>query len=191
MEVAVLITLVVFGFVAFVLWLVAAHIRAKIRHHAEVQKELIAKFSSPQELADFLNSEAGKLLIRGRRRRRDGSLKPPTPRPRKRANRHRHRLGRSRPLRRRRSSGRDRRDTSGRGDHSSGDRTPVQRPAARLVFLEAVERTSWTRLRSAASMRRRHRRYVRTSRAAPDRPTWRTMSFRTSSCASFSRPRRR
>jgi len=65
MQMAPMITLVVFGFVAFVLWLIASHIKAKIRYRAEVQKELIAKFSTPQELADFLNSEAGKLLIRG------------------------------------------------------------------------------------------------------------------------------
>lgn len=57
--------LVVFCFVGFILWLVSAHLRAKVRHRAEIQKELIAKFASPQELADFLNSEAGKLLIRG------------------------------------------------------------------------------------------------------------------------------
>ena len=81
MQVAPLITLVVFGFVAFVLWLVAAHIRAKIRHRTEVQKELIAKFSTPQELADFLNSEAGKLLIRGTTEETPAAWKPPTPRP--------------------------------------------------------------------------------------------------------------
>ena len=78
---AVLITLVVFGFVAFVLWLVAAHIRAKIRHRAEVQEELIAKFSTPQELADFLNSEAGKLLIRGANDETTAPWKGPPPRP--------------------------------------------------------------------------------------------------------------
>jgi hypothetical protein len=55
----------VFGFVAFVLWLGASQARAKIRHRAEMQKELIAKFSSPEELKDFLNSDAGKLLVSG------------------------------------------------------------------------------------------------------------------------------
>ena len=52
-------------FVGFILWLVAAHVRAKIRHRTEVQKELIGKFASAQELKDFLNSDAGMLLIRG------------------------------------------------------------------------------------------------------------------------------
>ena len=78
---AALITLVVFGFVAFVLWLVAAHVRAKIRHTTEVQKELIAKFSSPQELTDFLDSEAGKLLIRGAKDDTPVPWKGPAPRP--------------------------------------------------------------------------------------------------------------
>lgn len=60
---AALIVLIVFAFVGLVLSLVAAHLRANIRHRTEVQKELIAKFSSPQELMDFLNSEAGKRLL--------------------------------------------------------------------------------------------------------------------------------
>jgi Flp pilus assembly protein TadB len=60
----ILITLVAFLFVGFVLWMISAQARAKIRYRAEVQKELISKFSSAQELADFLNSDAGKLLIR-------------------------------------------------------------------------------------------------------------------------------
>jgi Flp pilus assembly protein TadB len=81
MQAAPLVTLVVFAFVAFVLWLVAAHIRAKIRHRTEVQKELIAKFSSPQELADFLNSEAGKLLIRGAKDDTTAAWKEPAARP--------------------------------------------------------------------------------------------------------------
>jgi hypothetical protein len=53
------------AFVAFILGLVAAHVRAKIRHRTEVQKELIAKFTSAEELGAFLNSDAGKLLISG------------------------------------------------------------------------------------------------------------------------------
>jgi hypothetical protein len=53
------------AFVGFVLGLVAAHVRAKIRHRTEVQKELIAKFTSAEDLAAFLNSDAGKLLISG------------------------------------------------------------------------------------------------------------------------------
>ena len=60
---AALMVLVVFAFVGFVLALVAAHVRANIRHRTEVQKALLAKFSSPQELTEFLNSDAGKLLL--------------------------------------------------------------------------------------------------------------------------------
>jgi hypothetical protein len=80
-EMAPVITLVVFGFVAFVLWLISAHSRAKIRHRTEVQKELIAKFSTSQELAAFLNSDAGKLLIRGTKDDGVPGWKDPAPRP--------------------------------------------------------------------------------------------------------------
>jgi hypothetical protein len=55
------------AFISFILGLVAAHVRAKIRHRTEVQKELIAKFTSAEELGAFLNSDAGKLLISGTR----------------------------------------------------------------------------------------------------------------------------
>jgi hypothetical protein len=58
------VTIAVFTFAAFIFYLFAARDRARIRFRAEVQKELIAKFS-PQELAEFLNSDAGKMLIRG------------------------------------------------------------------------------------------------------------------------------
>ena len=61
----IIVVLVVFAFAGFVLSLFAARDRAQIRYRTEVQKELIAKFSSSQELAEFLNSEAGKLLIVG------------------------------------------------------------------------------------------------------------------------------
>jgi hypothetical protein len=60
-----LVVLGVFIFVGVVLSLVAAHIRAGIRHRTEVQKALIAKFSSTQELAEFLNSDAGRILFEG------------------------------------------------------------------------------------------------------------------------------
>ncbi|MEJ1966693.1 MAG: hypothetical protein WDO56_36190 [Gammaproteobacteria bacterium] len=77
---AALILVIVFGFAGVVLALVAAHIRATIRHRTEVQKALIAKFSSPQELMDFLNSEAGKLLLQGMNEGTASSKEPP-PRP--------------------------------------------------------------------------------------------------------------
>lgn len=67
MESEMWITIVVFVFAGFILYLLAARDRARIRYRAEVQKEIIAKFSSSQELAAFLNSEAGKVLLRGSR----------------------------------------------------------------------------------------------------------------------------
>ena len=77
---SVAIVLGVLAFVAFVLGLVAAHIRAKIRQRTDVQKELIAKFASAQELTAFLNSEAGKLLLRGAKDE-PAPWKAPDPRP--------------------------------------------------------------------------------------------------------------
>jgi hypothetical protein len=77
--IAPVIVLVVFGFAAFIVGLGAAHVRAHIRHRAEVQKALIDKFSSSQELADFLNSDAGKLLLRGAKD--DMPRQWPAPRP--------------------------------------------------------------------------------------------------------------
>jgi Flp pilus assembly protein TadB len=77
--IASIVVLVVFAFVGFILALVAAHVRAQIRHRTEVQKELIAKFSSSQELADFLNSEAGKLLLRGAKDDMPRQWPPPRP----------------------------------------------------------------------------------------------------------------
>jgi hypothetical protein len=61
------ITIVVFVFAGFILYLLASRDRTRIQYRAEVQKEIIAKFSSSQELAAFLNSEAGKALLRSSR----------------------------------------------------------------------------------------------------------------------------
>ena len=77
----VLIALVVFGFVAFVLYLPVAQMRAKVQHRTEVQKALLAKFATPQELEEFLNSEAGKTLIQGAQYDPAGSPVTPPPRP--------------------------------------------------------------------------------------------------------------
>ena len=78
---AALMVLVVFAFVGLVLALVAAHVRANIRHRTEVQKALLAKFSSPQELTEFLNSDAGKLLLHGAKDNVANPWTPPPPRP--------------------------------------------------------------------------------------------------------------
>jgi hypothetical protein len=78
---AVFMMLVVFAFVGLVVSLVGAHIRAKIRQRTEVQKALIAKFTSPQELTAFLSSEAGKLLVHGARDDAAAPWKEASPRP--------------------------------------------------------------------------------------------------------------
>ena len=76
-----LIVVAVFAFVGLIVSLVASHIRAKIPQRTEVQKALIAKFTSPQELADFLNSEAGKLLLHGVKDDATAAFKEAPPRP--------------------------------------------------------------------------------------------------------------
>lgn len=68
--------IIVFGFVVVVISLGLAHARAKIRYRAEVQKELIAKYSSTQELTDFLKTDAGRLFVRGAT---DDPAPPPRP----------------------------------------------------------------------------------------------------------------
>ena len=78
---AALIVLAVFAFVGFILALIGAHLRANIRHRTEVQKALLAKFTSPQELTDFLNSDAGKLLVHGAKDNVPNAWRPPPPRP--------------------------------------------------------------------------------------------------------------
>ncbi len=78
---AVFMMLVVFAFVGLVLSLVAAHIRAKIRHRTQVQKDLIAKFTSAQELTDFLSSDAGKRLLHGAKDDAPAPWREAAPRP--------------------------------------------------------------------------------------------------------------
>ena len=67
--------------VGVVLSLVAAHIRAGIRHRTEVHKALIAKFSSAQELTEFLNSDAGRMLVQGMKDHPATAAKNVPPRP--------------------------------------------------------------------------------------------------------------
>jgi len=59
----ILISVVAFLFVGFIGWIISVVARAKMRHRAEMQKELLARFSTSQELSDFLNSDAGKQLL--------------------------------------------------------------------------------------------------------------------------------
>jgi hypothetical protein len=72
---------VVFGFVGFVLWLPESRARAKLRHRTEVQRQLLGKFTSLQELTDFLNSDPGKLLLSGTRDCAETASKDVSPRP--------------------------------------------------------------------------------------------------------------
>ena len=77
----VLLALIVFAFVAFVLYLPVAQMRAKIQHRTEVQKALLAKFSTPQELEAFLTSEAGRVLLQGAKDEVASTPAAPPPRP--------------------------------------------------------------------------------------------------------------
>ena len=53
-----------FAFVGFIVWLVLRRRRDRISKHAEVQKEIIAKFSTSAEMHEFLKSEEGRTLFR-------------------------------------------------------------------------------------------------------------------------------
>ena len=52
-----------FVMVIFIVWFVSLTRRAQERHRAELQKDLLTKFSSPQELSEFLKTDGGKLLM--------------------------------------------------------------------------------------------------------------------------------
>ena len=67
---AALITLVVFGFVAFVLWLVAAHIRAKIRHRRRCRKSSLRSSLHRRSLRTFSIAKRASFSSAARRRRR-------------------------------------------------------------------------------------------------------------------------
>ena len=73
----ILITLVILIFVGFIFWLFSTQAKAKIRYRAEVQKELIARFPSAVDLSEFLNSDAGKLLISESKERERAVQAPP------------------------------------------------------------------------------------------------------------------
>jgi len=55
--------IVVFGFTALIVYLSGRQKTTRMRYRAEVQKEMIAKFVTASELAEFLKSEAGRSLI--------------------------------------------------------------------------------------------------------------------------------
>lgn len=52
-----------FIMVIIIVWVASQEKQAKARYRAEVQRELIAKFSSGRELSEFLNSEGSRHLL--------------------------------------------------------------------------------------------------------------------------------
>jgi hypothetical protein len=52
-----------FIMVIIIVWVASQEKQAKARYRAEVQRELIAKFSSGRELSEFLNSEGSRQLL--------------------------------------------------------------------------------------------------------------------------------
>ena len=55
-----LIPIAFFGFVGFVVWVAISHQTRRATLRADMQKQLLERFSSGQELAAFLETEAGK-----------------------------------------------------------------------------------------------------------------------------------
>ena len=60
----ILIPFVFFGFVGFVVWVAISHQTRRATLRADMQKQLLERFSSGQELAAFLETEAGKEFLR-------------------------------------------------------------------------------------------------------------------------------
>lgn len=52
-----------FVFLGFIIWVVARAREARMRRRSEERSRLLERFSSSQELTDFLNSEAGSRLL--------------------------------------------------------------------------------------------------------------------------------
>lgn len=52
-----------FLFLGFIIWVVARAREARMRLRSEERSRLLERFSSSQELTDFLNSEAGSRLL--------------------------------------------------------------------------------------------------------------------------------
>jgi hypothetical protein len=64
-----------FVMIIFVYWFISLVQRAKERHRAELQKDLLAKFTSGQEVSEFMKTDAGKLLLPAPERRRTPASK--------------------------------------------------------------------------------------------------------------------
>ena len=52
-----------FAFVGFIIWVAARAREARMRQRSEERTRLLERFSSSQELTDFLNSDAGARLL--------------------------------------------------------------------------------------------------------------------------------
>lgn len=52
-----------FAFVGFIIWVVSRAREAKMRQRSEERSRLLERFSSSQELIDFISSEAGSRLL--------------------------------------------------------------------------------------------------------------------------------
>ena len=52
-----------FVMIVFVVWFASLVRRAQERHRADLQKDLLTKFTSAQEVSDFMKTDAGKLLM--------------------------------------------------------------------------------------------------------------------------------
>ncbi|HWM93250.1 MAG TPA: hypothetical protein VN493_20980 [Thermoanaerobaculia bacterium] len=52
-----------FAFVGFIIWVVAQAREARMRRRAEERTRMLERFSSPQELAEFLNTDAGSQFL--------------------------------------------------------------------------------------------------------------------------------
>ncbi len=58
-----IIPIAAFVMVIIIVWVASQEKQAKARYRAEVQRELIAKFSSGRELSEFLNSEGSRQFL--------------------------------------------------------------------------------------------------------------------------------
>jgi hypothetical protein len=52
-----------FIMIIFVVWFITIRRRAQDRNRTELQKDLLTKFSSAQELTEFMKTDGGKLLM--------------------------------------------------------------------------------------------------------------------------------
>jgi len=59
----ILVPLAPFIMIIFVIWFGSQVKKTQARHRAEMQKDLLTKFSSGQELAEFLKTDGGKLFM--------------------------------------------------------------------------------------------------------------------------------